>query len=174
MISPSAYCASLKKGLANVSQPPSTTVIDVNLLGCLYITRIASVYLRHDRLPNTDRSIALGCLLHSWLKRVSQRSHISSLETWHNRTDAFPAAISPLRYVHNIRINTICPYMTVTSMVGVLRELWVEAKLPINTPMDVAKATAAVCVDSELHGKSVCVEGGRAWEVETDIEKLEP
>jgi len=41
------------------AQPPSTLVLDVNLLGPLYFARIAAVYLRHNAQTTDDKSIIL-------------------------------------------------------------------------------------------------------------------
>lgn len=53
-------------------------------------------------------------------------------------------------------------------------EGWVKAGLPLNTPLDVAKVTAGLLVDSSLNGKAMYVEGGRAWEIEGNLDRLEP
>lgn len=47
---------------------------------------------------------------------------------------------------HNLRINTICPWMTQTrTTVGKnLENRWAEEGLPISTPLDVAKVAAGV------------------------------
>lgn len=43
---------------------------------------------------------------------------------------------------------------------------WAEEGLPISTPLDGAKVAAGVLTDDSLHGTSMYVAGGRAWEIE--------
>ena len=73
-----------------------------------------------------------------------------------------------------IRVNAICPWMTATAIVAGIEESWYEAKLPVNQPADIGK----VCVDvtrlEGLNGKAFYIEGGRAWEIEDNINRLEP
>lgn len=64
--------------------------------------------------------------------------------------------------------------MTTTGMVKGIQDGWLKAGLPTNTPLDVAKVTAAVLGDESLNGKSMYVEGGRAWEIEANLDRLEP
>ena len=144
----------------------------------MYVTRIASVYLRHNRniidhSHNTDRSIVLvssvagfkdapGMFLYQASKHGvlglmrSMRTYISS-----------PSE-------HNLRINTVCPNLTDASVINSVREEWVKAKLPLNAPLDVAKVLTGVIGDTSLNGKSMYVEGGRAWEFEDNLTRLEP
>ena len=51
---------------------------------------------------------------------------------------------------------------------------WQNAQLPANEPEDVAKVIAEICALSSLNGKAIYVEGGRAWEIEDNIDRLEP
>ena len=64
--------------------------------------------------------------------------------------------------------------MTATAIVAGIEESWYEAKLPVNQPADIGK----VCVDATrsegLNGKAFYVEGGRAWEIEDNLNRLEP
>lgn len=59
-------------------------------------------------------------------------------------------------------------------MVKGIQEDWFKAGLPTNLPMDVAKITAGLLVDRQLNGKSMYVEGGRGWEIEGNLDRLEP
>lgn len=74
----------------------------------------------------------------------------------------------------NIRVNTICPWMTITYITRGIKDVWLEAELPANTPLDVAKVTAGMICDTTLNGKSMYVEGGRSWEIEDNLDELEP
>ncbi|RMJ26474.1 3-hydroxyacyl-CoA dehydrogenase [Aspergillus sp. HF37] len=136
--------------LRTVREPPLCKVVDVNLVGSLFITRIASVYLRHNRGPDADRSILLF-------------SPGSSNDATKGPTDqatkhGVEGIMRSLRgefsspYRHHLRINTISP-VTRT-----------------NTDHAVALVSAGVLTDPELHGKSMFVEDGRAGEIEASLQ----
>lgn len=132
--------------LRSVREPPLCKVVDVNLAGSLNITRIASVYLRHNRGVDNDRSILL------FTRGASQADQA---------TQAVEAIMRSLRtnfaspYLHNLRINTISP---------VSRS---------NTIEEVALVSAGVLTDPSLHGKSLFVEGGRAGEIEAAVHQAD-
>ncbi|KAK6380788.1 hypothetical protein LTS17_004989 [Exophiala oligosperma] len=51
---------------------------------------------------------------------------------------------------------------------------WKAADLPIQSTSDVARVVAGVACNQELNGKAFYVEGGRAWDIEEGIDRLEP
>lgn len=51
---------------------------------------------------------------------------------------------------------------------------WKAANLPIQSTTDVARVVAGVACNQKLNGKAFYVEGGRAWEIEDNIDRLEP
>ena len=59
-------------------------------------------------------------------------------------------------------------------MVAGIEEAWHKANLPTNRPLDVAKVIAGVVSSAELNGTSMYVEGGRAWEIERNLDRLQP
>ena len=73
-----------------------------------------------------------------------------------------------------VRVNAICPWMTATQLAAGIEDAWYAAKLPANQPVDVAKVLLDVTRSKDVHGKAFYVEGGRAWEVEDNINRLEP
>jgi NAD(P)-dependent dehydrogenase (short-subunit alcohol dehydrogenase family) len=147
-------------------------VLDVNLVGCFYVARIAAVYLRQNRPANTDRSILL-------VSSVAGFKESPGLFVYQASKHGVLGLMRALRLylcapAHDIRVNCICPWMTTTGMVKGIQDGWLKAGLPTNTPLDVAKVTAAVLGDESLNGKSMYVEGGRAWEIEANLDRLEP
>ncbi|KAL2871172.1 putative 3-hydroxyacyl-CoA dehydrogenase [Aspergillus lucknowensis] len=158
--------------MESIRQPPTTKVLDVNLLGCLYVARIASVYLRQGLPTDTDRSIVLVSSVAGFKESpglfVYQASKHGVIGLMRSLRLYLPAP------AHGIRINCICPWMTATGMVRGIQDGWYKAGLPVNSPMDVAKITAAVVGDASLNGTSMYVEGGRAWEIEGNLDRLEP
>ncbi|KAL4927996.1 putative 3-hydroxyacyl-CoA dehydrogenase [Aspergillus undulatus] len=159
--------------MESIRQPPTTKVMDVNMNGCLYVARIASVYLRQNRpsATPTDRSIILVSSIAGFkespglfIYQASKHGVLGLMRAL--RLYLFPA--------HGIRINAICPWMTTTAMVKGVQDGWFKAGLPVNSPMDVAMVIGKVLGDTELNGTSMYVEGGRAWEIEANIDRLEP
>ncbi|KAL4954688.1 hypothetical protein BDW69DRAFT_136671 [Aspergillus filifer] len=160
--------------LTQVRKAPSSKDIDVNLLGTLYVTRIASVYLRHNRGPGVDRSI----LLFSCAAGFKETPVVSVYQAAKHGVQGLMRSLranlnSPYR--HSIRINTICPWMTQTQnpFPKSLEDRWTKEGLPLSTPDDVAKVSAGVICDDSLHGRSMYVAGTRAWEIEENIDRLE-
>lgn len=127
---------------AHTSQAPLCKVVDVNLLGSLFVTRIASVYLRHNRGVDNDRSILL--LAPGSTQSDQARQGVEGIMRSLRSYFASP-------YRHNLRINTISP-----------------VNKP-NTFQDVALVSAGVLTDPSLHGKSLFIEGGRASEIEPAV-----
>lgn len=156
----------------NNPQPATTKVLDVNLYGCLYVSRIASVYLRQNRPPNTDRSITLISSIAGFKESpglfVYQASKHGVLGILRSLRQYLPST------PHQLRINAVCPWMTTTGMVKGIEHDWLKAGLPTNSPLDVAKITAGLVVDEKLNGTSMYVEGGRGWEIEANLDRLEP
>ncbi|KAL4972210.1 hypothetical protein BDW66DRAFT_8594 [Aspergillus desertorum] len=147
--------------LAQVRKAPSVKEIDVNLLGALYVTRVASVYLRHNRGPGVDRSILLfSCagIKQTPVVPIYQVAKHGAEDTMRSLHANFN---SPYR--HSIRINTICPWMAQTgnAFSRTVEERWAKKGRPISTADDVAKVAAGVICDDSLHGVSMYVEGTR-------------
>ncbi|PYH95059.1 NAD(P)-binding protein [Aspergillus ellipticus CBS 707.79] len=160
--------------LEAVRKPPSTKDLTVNLVGPLYVTRIASVYLRHNRGPGADRSITLF----SCAAGFKETPGVSVYQAAKHGVQGLMRSLRPYfssPYKHNLRINTICPWMTEThpALTKKLCDRWAKEGLPVSTSDEVAQVTAGVLVDNTLNGTSMYVEGGRAWEIEANIERLE-
>lgn len=138
----------------------------------MYVSRIASVYLRHNRGPGTDRSILL-------FSSVSGFKDSPSLFVYQASKHGVVGLMRSLRsyisspYKHYLRINTICPWMTQTESIKKIQEQWKQASLPTNSPREVSTVATGMLADATLNGKSMFVEGGRAWEIEENIERLE-
>jgi NAD(P)-dependent dehydrogenase (short-subunit alcohol dehydrogenase family) len=138
----------------------------------MYVSRIASVYLRHNRGPNVDRSILLfSC--------VSGFKDSPSLFVYQSSKHGVIGLMRSLRgyvsspYKHYLRINTICPWMTETEAIRKIEDQWKLADLPTNTPREVSTVATSMLADSSLNGTSMVVEGGRSWEIEDNIDRLE-
>ncbi|KAL4759127.1 putative 3-hydroxyacyl-CoA dehydrogenase [Aspergillus foveolatus] len=141
----------------------------------LEISRIASVYLRQNHPePEADRSIILISSVAGFKESPGLFVYQASKHGVIGLMRALRLYLHGPASAHNIRVNCICPWMTTTVMVKGIQEGWVKAGLPMNSPMDVARITAAVLGDVTINGTSMYVEGGRAWEIEANLDRLEP
>lgn len=138
----------------------------------MYVARIASVYLRHNRGPGADRSILL-------FSSVSGFKDTPSLFVYQASKHGVVGLMRSLRsyvsspYKHYLRINTVCPWMTQTDSIKKIEQQWTQASLPTNSPRQVSTVATGMLSDQLLNGRSMFVEGGRAWEIEENIERLE-
>lgn len=138
----------------------------------MYVSRIASVYLRHNRGPGADRSILLFSCASGFKESPSLFVYQTSKHGVVGLMRSLRSYISS-PYKHCIRINTVCPWMTQTDGIKKIEYQWKEANLPTNSPSQVAHISTAMLADTSLNGKSMFVEGGRAWEIEKNIDRLE-
>ncbi|KAL2010765.1 hypothetical protein VTN00DRAFT_6572 [Thermoascus crustaceus] len=156
-----------------VEEAPPIKVLEVNLIGCLYFARIASVYLRQNREPGADRSLTLISSIAGFKESPGLFVYQSSKHGVLGLMRALRRYIA-LPTTHDIRVNAICPWMTDTAIVRGIEKAWKAANLPVNTPLHVARVVGGVVCQKGLNGKSMYVEGGRAWEIEDNIDRLEP
>lgn len=152
-------------------QKPPTKVIDVNLTGTLYFSRIAAVYLKQGAEPQDDKSLVL-------VSSTAGFKETPGLFIYQASKHGVLGLLRSLRLYlpksHGIRVNAICPWMTDTVMVDGIRDNWVKEGLPVNTPADVGRIMIEVGVNRQWNGRAVFVEGGRGWDIEEGIDKTEP
>lgn len=152
-------------------QSPPMLSLEVNLTGVLYFARIASVYLRQNRKEGEDKSILLLSSCAGFKETpglfVYQAAKHGVLGLMRTLRPYMPPAC-------DIRVNAVCPWMTATQLASGVEQMWRKAELPLNQPVDVAKVNMNVTQSAGLHGKAFYVEGGRAWEIEDNINRLEP
>jgi len=138
----------------------------------MYVSRIASVYLRHNRGPDADRSILLFSCVAGFKDSPSLFVYQASKHGVTGLMRSLRSYISS-PYKHNLRINTVCPWVTETDTIKKIEQKWRQANLPTNSPQEVAAVAAGLLADQSLNGSSMFVEGGRAWEIEGNINRLE-
>ncbi|KEZ42024.1 Uncharacterized protein SAPIO_CDS6426 [Scedosporium apiospermum] len=155
---------------------PVKNHIDINLTSVITFCRIALAYMKSnkpDASPNGDfsKSIVLvssiaGITEAPGLFAYSPAKHgviglMRSLRPW-----------APVKY--NIRANAICPWATDTQILGAVKEKWVQEKMPLNTPEDVARFIVQCAADKVLNGAAVFVSGGRGFDTEEGINRTLP
>ncbi|KAI9928975.1 hypothetical protein AWENTII_001358 [Aspergillus wentii] len=94
--------------LESFREPPSQKVLDVNLIGCLYTARIASVYPRQNQPDGADRSILLISSSCGFKEAAGFFFYQASEHGVLGVMRALRGYI-PLPSRHNTRVNAICP-----------------------------------------------------------------
>jgi NAD(P)-dependent dehydrogenase (short-subunit alcohol dehydrogenase family) len=143
----------------------------VNLVGTLYFSRIAAVYLHQNAKPHEDKSLVLLSSVAGFIETPGLFCYTSSK---HGVLGLLRSLRPYIPKTHGIRVNAICPWMTDTGMVDGIREGWLQEGLPVNTPGDVGRIILEVGGDGKTNGKAVFVEGGRGWDIEEGIQRTEP
>ncbi|KAH6715828.1 hypothetical protein BKA61DRAFT_719889 [Leptodontidium sp. MPI-SDFR-AT-0119] len=143
--------------LEGVRVKPPTKTIDVNLLGTLYFSRIAAVYLSQSPSPK-DKSLLL-------LSSTAGFKETPGLFTYSASKHGVLGLLRSLRpylpKTHGVRTNAICPWMTDTVMVKGIRDAWMENKLPVNMPEGVARVVVEVAVGAVPGAGTIGEEGGK-------------
>ncbi|KAK7206472.1 putative 3-hydroxyacyl-CoA dehydrogenase [Myxozyma melibiosi] len=159
--------------LESVKRKPTTVLVDVNMLGTLYFARIAAVYLKQGAtsLETDDKSMIL-------FSSVAGFKESPGLFVYQTTKHGVLGLMRCMRkyppIMNHIRVNCVCPWMTLTGMVDGIRDRWAEAKLPANKPEDVAAVVVDMACAKALKGETIYVEGGRAWAIEGKLDETEP
>lgn len=149
----------VEMSIEDVEKEPSTAVLDVNLTGVLYFSRIACAYLSQG--PSRDRSLTL-------LSSLAGFEETPGLFVYQASKHGVLGLMRALRLytpkVFGVRVNAVCPWMTRTGMVAGIEKGWEKAGLPINEPEDVAKIVVGLASASPSAAlamlKNVESEGG--------------
>ena len=188
-----------RSGIYGVEIPPTLITIEVNLTGVIYFANIACSYLVHDTVASTESRPR---------SRNKSLTLLSSIAGWKESPGLFVYGASkhgvlglmrslrlyvPVAFP-GVRVNAVCPSMTTTRMVDGIKDGWIQAGLPTNSPDDIAKAITAVCAagpgtcgiiakqtaaggndwtDSKsrgLNGRAIHVMGGRAYDIEQGLD----
>nr|KMM73426.1 short-chain dehydrogenase/reductase SDR [Coccidioides posadasii RMSCC 3488] len=148
-------------------------VLDVNLIGCLYFSRIALAYLKEDAAITPESSKSL-----TFISSVAGFKETPGVIAYSASKHGIIGLMRSLRMTSvsefNVRVNAICPWATDTQIFKGLSDSWRNNNLPFNTPADVARLIQHVAADPELHGKAVFVAGGKGFDIEEGINRLEP
>lgn len=162
--------------LESIKTPPSTAVLDINLLGALYFARIAAVYLRQGHNGRRDKSLLLTGSLASFKEQPGLFVYQPAK---HGVLGLLRSTRKALNSVHGIRINIVCPSLISTAMASRIQHIWEENGLPINTAAEVADfALTLTAAPTQANGAPqtglvVSVEGGKGWEIEMELDRLD-
>lgn len=78
---------------------------------------------------------------------------------------------TPSRY--GVRVNAICPWATDTQLLAGVKDRWIQEKLPLNQPENVAEMILQCAADETLNGKSVFVAGGKGYDTEEGYDRTQ-
>ncbi|KAF2225923.1 putative 3-hydroxyacyl-CoA dehydrogenase [Elsinoe ampelina] len=162
-------------------EPPANLmkVLEIDLTGPLYFSRVASVYLRQPALNDKSSTAAADKSL-TLVSSIAGITEAPGLPVYSAAKHGVVGLMRSLRVTlmkelfGRIRTNAILPWMTKTRMVKGVEKGWAEAGLPTNEPVDVAKIMAGVMADGESNGFSLFVGGGRAFETEAGYDRTQP
>jgi NAD(P)-dependent dehydrogenase (short-subunit alcohol dehydrogenase family) len=184
-----------------------TRILDVNLKGVLFFSRVALVYLVHSPITSTtanghgvppDKSLDLLASVAGikespgfWVYGASKHGVVGLMRC---------LRVTLPKTHPGVRVNAIFPSMVDTPIVAMVKEQWIAAGNPVNTPADIAEVIAGLCVcgpgrggavrydktppgklgagqmdwaslPGGVHGRAMYVCGGEAWDVEEGLDR---
>lgn len=162
----------------DLSKPPTMAVLDVNLKAVIYTARLGAGFMRETGGGALVLVSSVAGILESpglWVYQASKHGVYGLMRCL--RSVALPQ--------WGISVNAICPWMTKTVMVAGIEKNWYKAGLPTNEPSDIAMAIAVTATanngkgghpgaDLPFNGKALYISGGRFYEIEKNIDRLEP
>ena len=123
--------------LEDVEREPEHAVLDINLKAVINFARIAVVYLAHDRHPLEDKSLTLVSSVAGFIESPGLFAYESAKAGVIGLMRALRAYLPKVS--EGVRVNAVCPWMTLTRMVAGIQTGWLEAGLPTNQPIDIAR-----------------------------------
>lgn len=155
----------------SVQESPDLSVLDVNLKGAIYFSRVATVYLKANAKVAEDRSIV-------FLSSIAGFHDTPGFFVYQTSKHGVMGLMRALRFFApkklGIRVNCVCPWATDTPMIAGAVDPWVAQGHPINSALDVAQLVISLAIDETMNGKSIFAEGGNGWEFEGRSRELEP
>ncbi|KAF2161863.1 hypothetical protein M409DRAFT_27592 [Zasmidium cellare ATCC 36951] len=153
-------------------EPANTKTLDVNLLGSVYFSRIAAVFLRTDLKKGAeDKSLLLLSSVNAWRESPGLFTYQASK---HGIQGLLRSSRKTLFERDGLRVNAVCPGVTDTPLADAVIGAFKDNNLYWQTAESVAKIVVGLLATEEIHGKAYYIEGGDAWEVEDGIYKEQP
>jgi len=153
--------------------------IEINLTSVVLFSRIALAYMKKKPQPQNSANGADGfsksIVLVSSIAGITEAPGLFAYSPAKHGVIGLMRALRPWAPAkYGVRANAICPWATDTQLLGGVRERWVKEEMPMNTPDDVARMIVQCAADKMLNGKAVFVAGGRGFDTEEGIERLQP
>ncbi|OTA99810.1 hypothetical protein M426DRAFT_324795 [Hypoxylon sp. CI-4A] len=157
---------------ANIEEPPPTMVLDVNLKGTLFFTRVAVHFLRKSLAAHKDAQKDASILLVSSVAGFGEFPGLFQYSaSKHGVLGLFRSTRSFLLSTEGIRINTVLPNMTRTQMVSGVIALYESLGVPCNEPSDVSN-TFLHALASDANGEAIYVSGTKTYEIEKKLDTV--
>ncbi|RYP59100.1 hypothetical protein DL769_008674 [Monosporascus sp. CRB-8-3] len=169
-----------------IEEEPSTRVLDVNLRGAIFFTRIAAHYLRESLAAANGEGSARGregeahdddasiLLVGSSTAIAGFAGPVQYGASKHGVLGLFRGARSILSANGSgvgIRMNVVVPSLTRTQMISKFVDIFASRGLMCNEPEDVASAITHALA-SRADGEGYYVAGSKTYEIEKRLEAL--
>ncbi|KKK24443.1 hypothetical protein ARAM_006071 [Aspergillus rambellii] len=162
--------------LNSLENVPEPIVLKVDLLGPIYFSRIAAGFLRQRTSTDGNeggtaekKSLVLVSSVAGFMESPGLPIYCAAK---HGVLGLMRSLRCSLPQTHGISVSAVCPWMSATSMVDDIEGPWQRAGLPVNQPAEVAQIIVGLAaLGEEGNGKSIYVEGGRGWDIETGLEQ---
>jgi len=166
--------------IESVATPATTSVLNVDLHGVCIFARIAVVFLRsrgkEEGREKGDKSLMLIGSVASfrdspglWMYQVAKHGVLGLLRAL--RGTVFER--------DGVRVNCVCPAMTLSPMTAAIAGKWVERGAPVQSAEEVAGVVVGAMAETRMvgrngkeevmNGKAFYVEQGRGWEFEEGL-----
>ena len=154
----------------DVDKPESELIVDINLKGVLYFTRVALPYLRHGAKEGDRKSLTLissvaGFLNSPHIPVYSVTKHgVMGLMRSLRESGSIPS---------KLRVNSVNPAFVSTAMTASFAKTWRESGMPENTPEYIAEVCMGLACQG-VNGKAMYVSGNQAWDIEEGLSRTAP
>ncbi|KAF5010124.1 hypothetical protein FDECE_3710 [Fusarium decemcellulare] len=145
-------------------QAPKLIVLDVNIRGPIYTTKLALSYFRRLKISG---SLVLTGSAASYLDTPGIPVYNAAK---HGVIGLVRSLRDTLAEEGLVRANVVAPWFTDTPFTTKVIKTWEETRLPINKPIDVARAIAFLSLNPDYHGKSIYVADGNYTELESGVQ----
>ncbi|KAK8035712.1 hypothetical protein PG991_001785 [Apiospora marii] len=161
---------------AAIEEPPPTLILDVNLKGSVFFTRVAVHFLRkslvhHGKDGDGAQKDASILLVGSIASLGEFPGLFQYSATKQGIMGLFRSTKDHLLASEGIRINVVLPNSTRTKMVASIIAMYEANGLPSNEPEDVAD-TFLYAMSSDINGEALYVTGSKTYEVEKSLTRV--
>ncbi|KAK8140068.1 hypothetical protein PG984_000134 [Apiospora sp. TS-2023a] len=159
-----------------IEEPPPTVVLDVNLKGSVFFTRVAVHFLRKslarygENGDGTQKDASL-ILVGSIASLGEFPGLFQYSATKQGIMGLFRSTKNHLLETEGIRVNVVLPNSTRTKMVASVIAMYEANGLPSNEPEDVAD-TFLYALSSNINGEALYVTGAKTYEVEKSLTRV--
>ncbi|KAF3765624.1 NAD(P)-binding protein [Cryphonectria parasitica EP155] len=149
--------------------------IDINLVSVISFNRIALAYMKASKPQGDGPAFSKSICMVSSIAGLTESPGLFAYAASKHGVIGLLRALRPWAPVqYGVRVNAICPWATDTQMLGSVRDDWIDQKLPLNAPHDVAKIIVQCSGDPKLNGTAIFATGGKYFDTEKGIDKTMP